>query len=171
MAKKPVKVIPFNSYENPMWSAMWPSPFYYKKRLFKSIEHMYQFYSLSTSEKDLRAKILNSFCPYKAKFHASKKAGGKKRAEHETKRIDTMKIAIRESYLQNPARLFALLETKDRLSHVMEGSSDWAVNSKGQGADMYGRMTTEFRDSMRDKDIWKLCREHIKLRTAEYNES
>lgn len=169
-SKKAVKTTPFNSYENPMWSAMWPSPFYYKKRLFKSIEQMYQFYSLDVSEKELRTKILDAYCPYKAKFHGSKKAGGKKREDHQTKRIDTMRIAIREAYLQNPGRLHALLQTTGRLSHVMEGNSDWAVNSKGQGSDMYGLMTTEFRDSMRDQDIWKLCKDHIKKRTREYNE-
>jgi predicted NAD-dependent protein-ADP-ribosyltransferase YbiA (DUF1768 family) len=170
MAKKAVKIIPFNSYENPMWSAMWPSPFYYKKRLFKSIEQMYQFYSLAVSEKDLRTKIMAAYCPYKAKFHGSKKAGGKEREGQQTKRIDTMKIAIREAYLQNPSRLYALTQTTGRLSHVMEGNSDWAVNSKGQGADMFGHMLTEFRDEMKDIDIWKACRDHIKKRTREYNE-
>jgi len=154
-----------------MWSAMWPAPFFYKKRIFKSIEHMFQFYSLDPGEKELRAKILNSFDPYKAKHFGSKKAGGKEREDQKSKRYGTMAIAIRESYLQNPMRLLALLKTKGRLVHKADWDSDWGTGKDGKGADAMGRMLTEFRDGfkgLKEKEILQRCADHIKERIAEY---
>lgn len=172
MAKKTtVPTIEFNSYQNPMWSAMWPAPFFYKKRLFKSIEHMFQFYSLDPSEKETRTKILDSFDPYKVKFFGSKKHGAKERKDQKSKRYDTMKIAIRESYLQNPIRLLALLETKGRLVHLADWDKDWGTGKDGKGADAMGRMLTEFRDSFKGKkraEIIEMCVNHSQMRMDFY---
>ena len=150
---------------------MWPSPFFYKKRLFKSIEHMYQFYSLDPSEKELRAKILNTYDPFRAKHFGSKKAGGKEREDQRSKRYDTMKIAIRESYMQNPMRLLALLATEGRLAHLADWDKDWGTGKDGKGADAMGRMLTEFRDSFAGEDqdqIVERCMEHIQKRMEEF---
>lgn len=172
MAKSPRKseeVIQFNSYQNEVFSALWPAPFIYKKLTFKSIEHGYQYFKLAKSEEELRRKILNAFDPYRAKYYGSDKAKGKQRKDHDVKRIDTMRRMIKESYMQNPLRLLALLATgKTKLSHLAQwDKGGWGVNDQGKGADMMGVLLMEFRDSMKGADVWKVCKEHTMMRLAE----
>jgi ribA/ribD-fused uncharacterized protein len=155
------QVILFNSYENEIFSAMWPAPFMYKGTVYKSIEAYYQFRKLDKTETELRGKILAAFDPYKAKHFGSKKAGGKPSSKHDVERFDIMRIGIRESYMQNPWRLIALMNTgKAKLSHLAEWDDFWGVNAAGKGGDQYGILTTEFRDSMIGVDIWKACKAH-----------
>lgn len=160
MAKKK-EAIHYNSYDNPRFSAMWPRPFMYKGQIFKSVEHFYQWRKLHKSEAALRAKILNSFDPYKAKHFGSKKAGGKTTADWDTKKLDVMKIAIRESYMQNPNDLQVLLDTKDMdLIHDAEWDDFWGVNKAGKGGNNHGILLMKFRDEMKGADVWKVCKAH-----------
>lgn len=155
------QVILFNSYENEIFSAMWPAPFYYKGTVWKSIEAYYQFRKLDKTEKELRSKIQAAYDPYKAKHFGSKKAGGKPDKNHDVDKLETMKIAIRESYMQNPWRLVALMNTgKAKLSHLAEWDDFWGVNKEGKGGDQMGLLLTAFRDSMKGIDVWKACKAH-----------
>lgn len=161
MAKEKQKVIEFNSYENEIFSAMWPAPFYYKGQMWKCQEQFYQFKKLSKKSADLRAKIMAAYDPYKMKHFGSKKAGGTPVDAYDTERLKNMEISIRESYMQNPHRLAALLSTdKARLSHKGEWDEFWATGKNGKGADQMGILLTKFRDSMRGADPWKVCRAH-----------
>ena len=159
MAK--VEIIEFSSYENEIFSAMWPAPFYYKGRMWKSQEQFYQYHKLSKKSDDLRNKILLSFDPYKAKHFGSKKAGGIPIDAYDVERLRYMEISIRESYLQNPHRLMSLLATgKGRLSHKGEWDEFWASGKNGKGLDQMGVLLTKFRNSMLGKDVWKACKNH-----------
>lgn len=156
------QVILFNSYENEIFSAMWPAPFMYKGTIWKSIEAYYQFRKLDKSETEKRSKIKAAFDPYKAKHFGSKKAGGKVAKDYDVDKLETMKIAIRESYMQNPWRLVALMNTgKAKLSHLADwGDGYWGVSKEGKGGDHMGLLLMQFRDSMKGVDVWKACKAH-----------
>lgn len=159
MAKQ--EAILFSSYENAQLSAMWPAPYEYKGIYYKCIEQQYAFMKLDKSEADLRNKIMNAYDPYKHKHFASKKAGGKERKDHDVKCIDVMRIAIRESFMQNPHRLQYLLDTKKaKLVHRADWDAKWGDGKDGKGGNMYGVLLMEFRDSMKGADVWKVCRDH-----------
>lgn len=161
MAKKEKKVIHYNSYENAQLSAMWPAPYEYKGIYYKCVEQHFVFMKLHKSEKELRGKTMTSYDPYKMKHFGSKKAGGKEREDQDTKCIDTMRIAIRESYMQNPHRLIYLLNTKDAiLIHRADWDDKWGDGKNGKGANMHGILTMEFRDKMKGVDVWEACRKH-----------
>lgn len=158
MAKQ---VILFNSYENEIFSAMWPAPFAYKGVVWKNIEAFYQYRKLDKSEKEKRKKIRDGYDPYKAKHFGSKKAGGKTAKNYDVDKLDTMRIAIRESYMQNPWRLIALQNTgKAKLSHLADWDDFWGVSREGKGSDQMGLLLTQFRDSIAGKDAWKICKAH-----------
>ena len=155
------EVIHFNSYENAQLSAMWPAPYEYKGIYYKCIEQHYAYMKLDKSEEELRNKIMGAYDPYKCKHFGSKKAGGKERKDHDVKRIDLMRIAIRESYMQNPHRLIYLMNTKKaKLVHRADWDAVWGDGKDGKGLDMMGTLTMEFRDSMKGVDIWEACRKH-----------
>lgn len=161
MAKKEKKIIHYNSYENAQLSNMWPAAYEYKGIYYKCPEQHYAYMKLDKSEKELRNKIMSAYDPYKMKHFASKKAGGKVRKDHDTKRIDLMRIAIRESYMQNPHRLLYLLNTKDAvLVHRADWDSEWGDGKDGKGSNMHGILTMEFRDKMKGADVWKACAKH-----------
>lgn len=158
---KTVETINFNSYENAQLSAMWPAPFEYKGIYFKCIEQYYAYMKLHKSQDELRNKIMGAYDPYKHKYYASSKAGGKERKDQDVKCIDTMRIAIRESYMQNPHRLKYLLDTKKaNLVHRADWDDKWGDGKNGKGGNMMGVLTMEFRDSMKGADVWKVCRDH-----------
>lgn len=161
MAKVKQPVIEFSSYENEIFSAMWPAPFYYKGRMWKCQEQFYQYKKLSKKSDDLRNKILLAFDPYKMKHFGSKKAGGVTNDAHDVERLKIMEISIRESYMQNPHRLMALQSTgKARLSHKGEWDEFWASGKSGKGGDQMGILLTKFRDSVSGLDPWKACKAH-----------
>lgn len=160
MAKKR-ETINFSSYENAQLSAMWPAPYEYKGIYYKCIEQHYAYMKLDKSESELRNKIMGAYDPYKHKHFASKKAGGKERKDQDTKCIETMRIAIRESFMQNPHRLQYLLDTKDAvLNHRADWDDKWGDGKDGKGGNMFGVMLMQFREKMKGADVWKVCRDH-----------
>lgn len=159
MAKS--EVIHFNSYENAQLSAMWPAPYEYKGIYYKCIEQHFAFMKLSKSEEELRNKIMAAYDPYKCKHFASEKAGGKERKDQDVKCIETMRVAIRESYMQNPHRLLYLMSTKKAtLVHRADWDNKWGDGKDGKGGNMMGILTMEFRKSMVGVDVWKACAKH-----------
>lgn len=159
--KKEREVINYNSYENAQLSAMWPAPYEYKGIYYKCCEQHYAFMKLDKSEEEKRNKIMSTYDPYNMKYQASSKAKGKVRKDHDTKAIDVMRIAIRESYMQNPHRLLYLLNTGDAyLNHRADWDDKWGDGKNGKGANMHGILTMEFRDKMKGVDVWDACRNH-----------
>lgn len=153
--------IEFNSYQNEIFSAFWPSPFYYKGHLWKCIEQFYQYRKLHKKSDELRQKIVKAYDPYKMKYFGSSKAGGVAKEGHDAGRLKIMEIGIREAYMQNPHRLMALQATgKTRLSHKMDGDEFWGTGRNGKGADQMGVLLTKFRDSVAGLDPWKACKNH-----------
>lgn len=154
----------FNSYsaEWNIFSAMFPLPFRYKGRWFKSIEHFYHFYKFHKSEKDHRALIFRTYNPYDAKKFGEDKSK-RRQDDWDTLRLDVMKKAIYHAYMQNPNHMAVLQGTgKTELIHEAGWDSFWGNGKNGKGANQQGILLMLFRKEIEGMCPFELARNYAR---------
>lgn len=162
MAKRKREKILFNaaSETHAFLSDMYPSPMLINGRIWFSVEQYISYRKLSEKDAvdkkqkaltaELRSKILGTLDSFKAKYFASKKAGGFVNPKFK-QGVRIKQKALHAKFTQNPMLLYHLMKTDDALLVEDSGWDDfWGNGKDGNGENMQGKLLMQLRDSLRD---------------------
>lgn len=91
------KNILFNSRSEYCWLSNWfPSPFIHKGKLFKTVEHYYQYYK--TKDQVIRTKVMDTYDPARAKYLTSEKNKAQVREDWPRIKERVMLIGLRYKF-------------------------------------------------------------------------